>query len=51
VIGLRNANIYLLSQIGNADEIPVYFIMASSYTIDDTSAESVLMKTSHNEKI
>jgi hypothetical protein len=46
VIGLQKANNYLLNQIGNTDETPVYFDMPSNYTIDDTGAKSVLIKTS-----
>jgi hypothetical protein len=50
VIGLRKVNNYLLSQIGNADEIPVYFDMPSNYTVD-TGAKSAFIKTSGSEKM
>jgi hypothetical protein len=51
VIGPWKANNYLLSQIGNADETPVYFDMSSNYTVDDKGVKSVLIKTSGNEKM
>jgi hypothetical protein len=51
VIGLQKANNYLLSQIGNADETPVYSDMPSNYTIDDEDVKSVLIKASSNEKM
>jgi hypothetical protein len=49
VTGLQNS--YLLSQIGNANEMPVYVVMPSSYTVDDTGAKSVAIKTSGYEKM
>jgi hypothetical protein len=49
-IGLRKANNYILSQIGNAGETPVYSDMSSNYTVD-TGVKSVLIKTSGNEKL
>jgi hypothetical protein len=36
---------------GNAEEMPVYFNMPSSYTTDDVGAKSVAIKTSGNENI
>jgi hypothetical protein len=51
VIGLRQKHSYLLSQIGNADETPVYFDMPPNYTVDDTGAKSVAVKTSGHEKM
>jgi hypothetical protein len=51
VIGLRKKHSYLLSQIGNADETPVYFDMPPNYTVDDTGAKSVAVKTSGHEKV
>jgi hypothetical protein len=50
VTGLRKKHSYLLSQIGNADEMPVYFDMPPSYTVDDSGAKSVAVKTSGHEK-
>jgi hypothetical protein len=38
-IGLRNKHTYPLSQIGNADETPVYFDMLPNYTVDDTGGK------------
>jgi hypothetical protein len=51
VIGLWNVNDYLLSQIGNGDETPLYFDMPSNYTVDDTGAKSLIIKTSGHEKM
>jgi hypothetical protein len=34
VIGLRKNNIYLLSQIGNGDQTPLYFDMPTNTTIE-----------------
>jgi hypothetical protein len=51
VIGLQKVNYYLLSQIGNADKTLVYFNVPSNYTIDDTGAKSVLIKSSDSEKM
>jgi hypothetical protein len=51
VIGLRKKHNHLLSQIGNADETPVYFDTPPSYTVDDTGAKSVAVKTSGREKM
>jgi hypothetical protein len=51
VIGRRKNHSYLLSQIGNADETPVYFDMPPSYTVDDNGAKSVAVKTSGHEKM
>jgi hypothetical protein len=51
VIGLRKKHSYLLSQIGNADETPVYFDMPPNYTVDDTGAKSVAVKISGHENL
>ena len=50
VIALRKEHSYMLSQIGNADETPVYFDMPSNTTIDDKGAKSVIIKGTGNEK-
>lgn len=50
VINLRKKNEYLMSQIGNADQTPVYFDMPSSVTVDVKGAKSVLVKSTGNEK-
>jgi hypothetical protein len=34
---------------GNIDEVPVYFIVPTNYTIDDAGAKSVVIKSSGNE--
>jgi hypothetical protein len=51
VIGLRKKHSYLLSQIGNADETPMYFDMPPNYSVDDTGAKSVAVKTSSHENM
>lgn len=50
VIKKRKENKYILSQIGNADQTPVYFDMPSSTTVDKKGAKSVSVKTSGGEK-
>jgi hypothetical protein len=44
-------NCYILSQIGNADEMPVYFSVPSTYTVDDVRAQFVMIETSADEKM
>lgn len=50
VIKLRKQHSYLMGQIGNADETPVYFDMPSNTTVDDKGAKSVLVRTTGNDK-
>lgn len=50
VIRMRQTNNYLLSQIGNADQTPVYFDMPSNTTIEEKGASSVPIITSGAEK-
>jgi hypothetical protein len=44
MIGLHKANNYLLSQRGNADEMPLHFDLPPKYTVDDNGAISVPIK-------
>lgn len=50
VIRLRKQYSYLLGQMGNADQTPVYFDMPSSVTVNKKGAKSVIVKTTGNEK-
>lgn len=47
---LWKASNYLLSQIGNADETPIYFDIPSSYSANAQAAKHALIKTD-NEKM
>jgi hypothetical protein len=38
-------NNYIISQIGNTDEMPVYFDVLSYYVDDDFRAQSVTIET------
>jgi hypothetical protein len=51
VIGLRTVNKYVLSQIGNADEMPVYSDVLLNYIASDHGAKSVAGKTLGNERM
>lgn len=51
LIQKRQKTAYLLSQIGNADQTPVFFDMPRNSTIDDKGASSVRVKTTGNEKL
>lgn len=51
IIKLRKQHNYLLSQVGNADETPVYFDMPSNTTVSDKGAKSVVCRTTGNEKL
>lgn len=42
-------NSYILSQIGNADEMPLYFDVLSYYAVDDFRAQSVMIETMGDE--
>lgn len=50
VISLRKKYSYLLGQMGNADQTPVYFDMPSNTTVNKKGAKSVLIKSTGNEK-
>lgn len=51
VIGLRKQHDYIFSQIGNADETPVYFEMPLDTTIEKTGSSSVSVLTGGNTKL
>jgi len=44
-------NNYILSQIGNADETPVYFDMPSNYSVHYISTKYMLNETLGNVKM
>jgi hypothetical protein len=46
VIRLRKNNSYLLSQIGNADQTPLYFNMPTNTTIVGKGEKSVIIRIS-----
>ena len=50
VINLQKQRNYLLSHIGNADQMPIYFDMPSNVIVDDKDTKSVPIKTTGNEK-
>jgi len=51
IIELRKAENYLLAQIGNADETPVYLDMPMNYTVGKTGTRQVLLKTCCYDKM
>ena len=51
VIDLRKNKEFLLSQIGNADQMPIFFDMPSNTTICEKGAKSVLVRTRGCEKV
>jgi hypothetical protein len=50
VIRLRRNNNYMLSQIGNEDETPLYFDMPTNMTIEGKGEKSVIIRTTGCEK-
>jgi hypothetical protein len=50
VIGLRKINSYLLSQIGNTDQTPLYLDMPTNTTIEGKGEKSVIIRRSGCEK-
>lgn len=50
VIQMRQRHLYPFHQIGNADETPVFFDMASNTTVDTKGVKSVLLRGTGNEK-
>jgi hypothetical protein len=44
-------NTYILRQLWNTEEIPVYLHMPSNYTADQARAKSVVTQTFGNEKV
>lgn len=51
VIGLRKEHNYLLSQVGNADQTPVYFEMPMDTTLQKKGSKSVSVLTGGNTKL
>jgi hypothetical protein len=51
IINLRRKHDYLLGQMGNADEIPVFFDMSANTTVDTKGSKSVLVKTTGHENL
>lgn len=47
---LHNKNNYELSQIGNADETPIFLDMPRNYTVNVKGEKQVIVKTTGNEK-
>lgn len=50
VINLRKTYSYLLGQIGNADQTPVYFEMPYDTTVNEAGAKTVQVRTAGAEK-
>jgi hypothetical protein len=50
IIRLREKNSYSLSQIGNADQTPVFFDMPLDVTVESKGQKSIPILTSGNEK-
>lgn len=51
VIALRKSRNFLMGQIGNADQTPVFFDMPSNYTINEKGAKQVRIRTTGGEKM
>jgi hypothetical protein len=51
IIKLRRKHDYLLGQMGNADETPMFFDMPANTTVDTKGSKSVLVKTTGHEKL
>lgn len=47
----REARAYLLSQIGNADQTPVYFDMPVAYTVSEKGAKEVKVHSRYCEAV
>jgi len=47
---MREEHLYLLSQIGNADQTPVFFDMPRNTSIEKQGVRSVAVKTARAEK-
>lgn len=50
VKALHKTNKYEVSQIGNADETPIFFDMPRNYTVNVKGEKQVIIKTTGNEK-
>jgi hypothetical protein len=48
---LHRKHDYLLGQMGNADETPVFFDMPANTTVDTKSSKSLFVKTTGYEKL
>jgi hypothetical protein len=51
IINLHRKHDYLLGQMGNTDETPVFFDMPANITVDTKGSKSVLVKTTGHEKL
>jgi hypothetical protein len=51
IINLRQKHDYLLGQMGNAGETPVFFDMLTNTTVDTKGSKSVLVKITGHEKL
>ena len=47
---MRQRHLYPFHQIGNADEMPVFFDMPSNTTVDTKGVKSILLRGTGNEK-
>jgi hypothetical protein len=50
IINLRRQHSYIVSQIGNADQTPVYFKMPLDTTVHKKGDKNVTVRTGGNEK-
>lgn len=48
---IQTINDYIVSQMGNPDQTPVYFDMQSNYTAHDIRAKSEVTKRSGNDNV
>jgi len=51
IIKLRQTHNFLLSQIGNMDEVPMNFDMVGNRTVDTKGKKTIFVKTTDNDKI
>jgi hypothetical protein len=51
IINLRRKHDYLLGQMGNAGETPVFFDTPTNTTVDTKSSKSIHVKTTGHEKL
>lgn len=51
IIKLRHAHNYLMSQIGNCDQTPVFFYMPSNTTVNTKGEKTVMIRTTGCEKL
>lgn len=50
LINLRRSKTFLLGQIGNVDQAPMYLDVPSSYNVNEKGARQVLVRTTGHEK-